>query len=455
MRYPSVMNVQDQKKDPIKVRHLQSSTQIIEMDEIKILTDPWLTEGEYYGSWYHFPAFPETEISKLDYDFIYVSHIHPDHLSEKTFRLLSKRVPVLIHTFESKFLKRKLESMNFDVIECKNAEPYIFQNGSSITIFAADNCNPVLCAKFLGCATVESKFGSTQIDTLALFENRGVSVLNTNDCPIELTEETIKVNKINKKNIDLLLVGYGGAGPYPQCFEFDSEQEKIKEAKLKEEKFLNQSLKYIDLIKPKAFAPYAGTYILGSKLVELNRFRGVPSVKDATDFLNGAVSSPTLGITLELFDEYLVGQKIHLKDHSHKKQSFQEFLDEIKNRSLDYESDTWNDEDLPELIHLAYGRFSDKCIEIGYQSDASIIIETESALFSMSPSHAPCFEKEKIQLEKKFVKITLSHNLLHRLLRGPRFAHWNNAEIGSHLKYKRNPNVFERGLYHALCYFHQ
>lgn len=449
------MLLQDKKTDPIIVRHLQSSTQIIAMDEIKILTDPWLTEGEYYGSWYHFPVFPENEISKLDYDFIYVSHIHPDHLSEKTFSLLPKKVPILIHKFESKFLKRKLESMNFDVIELNNAEPYIFQNGSSITIFAADNCNPILCSKFLGCATVESKFGSTQIDTLALFENRGVSVLNTNDCPIELAEETIKENNINKKNIDLLLVGYGGAGPYPQCFEFDSEQEKAKEAKLKEIKFLNQSLKYIDLVNPKVFAPYAGTYILGSKLVELNGFRGVPSVKDATDFLKGVVSSTTLGITLELFDEYLVGQKIHLKDNSLKQQSYQEFLDEIANKSLDYESDIWLDEDLPELIEMAYKRFSDKCVEIGYQSVTSIIIETEAVLFSMSPYQAPCFEKVKITMENKFVKITLSNNLLHRLLRGPRFAHWNNAEIGSHLKYKRNPNIFERGLYHALCYFHQ
>ena len=30
----------------------------------------------------------------------------------------------------------------------------------------------------------------------------------------------------------------------------------------------------------------------------------------------------------------------------------------------------------------------------------------------------------------------------------------NNAEIGSHLKFYRNPNIFEREVYLSLCYFH-
>ena len=37
---------------------------------------------------------------------------------------------------------------------------------------------------------------------------------------------------------------------------------------------------------------------------------------------------------------------------------------------------------------------------------------------------------------------------------GPKFAHWNNAEIGSHIKFFRKPNKFERDLHFAICYFH-
>ena len=71
----------------ITVTHLQSSTQLIDLAGVKVLTDPWLTDGEYYGSWYHYPPFGEENIRKLEYDFIYVSHIHPDHLSERTIEV--------------------------------------------------------------------------------------------------------------------------------------------------------------------------------------------------------------------------------------------------------------------------------------------------------------------------------------------------------------------------------
>lgn len=89
--------------------------------------------------------------------------------------------------------------LGYEVIECDNAKPFVFNNGSSVTIYAADNCNPELCGKLMGCGIVEKKFGSTQIDTLALFEMDDQSVLNTNDCPFELVSKTIKSNRLDEK----------------------------------------------------------------------------------------------------------------------------------------------------------------------------------------------------------------------------------------------------------------
>ena len=103
----------------MQITHLQSSTQIVQFDTIKVLTDPWLTDGEYLGSWYHYPPFQKHDLDKLDYDYIYVSHIHPDHISEETFKSLPKKVPVLIHRYASPFLKFKIEKVfGYDVIEC-------------------------------------------------------------------------------------------------------------------------------------------------------------------------------------------------------------------------------------------------------------------------------------------------------------------------------------------------
>ena len=54
----------------------------------------------------------------------------------------------------------------------------------------------------------------------------------------------------------------------------------------------------------------------------------------------------------------------------------------------------------------------------------------------------------------KHVIYKLNPNLLKNILKGPKYAHWNNAEIGSHIRFYRNPNVFDRKLYLSMSYFH-
>ena len=62
--------------------------------------------------------------------------------------------------------------------------------------------------------------------------------------------------------------------------------------------------------------------------------------------------------------------------------------------------------------------------------------------------------KDTIKLKKPYLIINLNPNLLYNLLKGPKYAHWNNAEIGSHLSFDRHPNIYERGLHTSLSYFH-
>jgi UDP-MurNAc hydroxylase len=58
---------------------------------------------------------------------------------------------------------------------------------------------------------------------------------------------------------------------------------------------------------------------------------------------------------------------------------------------------------------------------------------------------------------KKFSKYVIYETdlrLLKFLLMGPKYAHWNNAEIGSQINFYRKPDVFERELYYSMSYFH-
>lgn len=437
----------------ISVTHLQSATQIIKLGKYKILTDPWLTEGEYMGSWFHFPPFEESEISNLDYDYIYVSHIHPDHLSEKTFKKLSKKVPVFILKYKFEFLKKKIESFGFDVIELISSEKYKLDMDSSITIYAADNCDPELCFRYFGCGDLEESVGSTQIDSMAVFEYKNKAILNTNDCPYELAEKTILKNSLNSKSFDLLLVGYSGAGAYPQCFTQMEPKEMLMEAQNKKKLFLKSAVNYINLIKPIAYAPFAGTYVLGSKLNKLSEYRGVPTILESINFIDQNKCVNSSGIHLEQKFEYNLENRELIKHRNTSKINFEDYMKYISRLKLDYEDDNWDKNLEVELVEKSYLRFKKKSEELNLKSRTVIYICTGVSTYSFG-----VFEEIKASTNfinnDNFLKIELHYNLFNRLIRGPKYAHWNNAEIGSHLKIERRPNIYERGLFYCLSFFH-
>ena len=67
-------------------------------------------------------------------------------------------------------------------------------------------------------------------------------------------------------------------------------------------------------------------------------------------------------------------------------------------------------------------------------------------------------EYEFIDLSKlkkdNFISFKVDPRLLKELLLGPRYAHWNNAEIGCHIKFNRKPDIYERGIHFCMNYFH-
>ncbi len=98
---------------------------------------------------------------------------------------------------------------------------------------------------------------------------------------------------------------------------------------------------------------------------------------------------------------------------------------------------------------------NDKRKEINFISKTKVLIKLESNLFIKLSFDGGKFELvENLNGIESFVEYQLSLKLLNRILKGPKYAHWNNAEIGSHIKYRRVPNTFERGLYYSMCYFH-
>ncbi|WP_102108574.1 MBL fold metallo-hydrolase [Oceaniglobus roseus] len=438
----------------MKITHLQSSSELIEAGGVRILTDPWLVQGEYYGSWYHYPPLP-MDVDSLDYDAIYVSHIHPDHLSRKTFQRLDRRKPVLIHRFEEKFLKRNIEAMGFTVVELDHGVPHDLGGGASIEIYAADNCDPELCAKFIGCAPVESAFRFTQIDSLAVITDGTHTVLNTNDCPFDLSRTVIERVKRRHPVIDLMLVGYAGAGPYPQCFTFADDAGRRAAAARKEAQFIAQAVRYVDAVQPRAFMPFAGTYVLGGRLGPLNGTRGVPSLAEALARIEAGISVESRGFLLPAGESFDFGsEEVSAAYREPAAEEVAAFVASTAGAPYDYDDvEDVGDAALFDALSAAHPRFAAKARDIGFDSPTRIVVRDGNG-FAAAFDAVNGPEPVEAMPEAGFVEITVDRRLLQQLLKGPRFAHWNNAEIGSHLHYRRVPDTFERGLYYCLSALH-
>ena len=127
-------------------------------------------------------------------------------------------------------------------------------------------------------------------------------------------------------------------------------------------------------------------------------------------------------------------------------------------KKYDYEYDPIpTEQEIIDLAKQAFKRFEMYRKKIDFSSNTVILIEFSEKIFIKLSSNGESISfisKQESQNEKKYIKIFLDPRLLKRLLQGPKYAHWQVADGGSHLTYDRFPNNYERGLNYCLCYFH-
>jgi UDP-MurNAc hydroxylase len=443
----------------MKITYLASATVLIEHKNTKILTDPWLVAGEYYGSWDHYPPL-EIDYSMFDdVDYIYITHIHPDHMSKGTLDRIKKDIPIIIHNYDAKFVKLNLERWGRKVIELNHGAMFHCGDGLNLHVYAADNCNPQACFKFLGCGKVETKMGSTGIDTLAVIENGEKAILNVNDCPYELSAPVMDRILERHPAIDLLLVGYAGAGSYPQCWESYSNEEKLNVyGQNKKTKLLTMGLNFLKKVKPTHYMPFAGTYTLRGKLAYLERYKVVPELSEALSHYqeNYPYSNGFLLNSCEYFD-LETGQV----SNKYKATSFEERINYAENvlsqHKYEYEyDDQVTVQAFKDILGECYTRFDNKRKEFKFTSDTNVYVylpEQKMIQVSCKGAGYKIINQSEFD-DNRYVTYRVDPKLLYRILRGPRYAHWNNAEIGSHIQFARKPDIYERGLYYCMNYFH-
>ena len=395
----------------------------------RILCDPWIVDGVFEDAWYHYPPL-KTKLSDIkDVDAIYVSHIHPDHYDEKNFDF-PKNIPLIILNEGPNFLKKNLINKGYsNFIEIKNDETKEFKE-FQLTLYKP----------FSKHIFEESLIGNL-IDSALVLENNGVTAINFNDNQPD--EEACNFLKNKFKSIDLAMLAYNAAGPYPSCYDNLTKEEKIGEHKRILKRNFEQLCNIIPILQPRSVLPFAGSYIIGGKNYYKNEYLGTTTWDECAEHLNENLKFDTKVFCLRENQTYDIKNQKQLEKYEKLDvNEMKKYILSLKDKKYEYEMDEMpNISKLKDEINLASSRFIDKVKKFKIELKSNVYLKIKD---------------ENIQIVKgnesnRHIYCDLDLRLLKRILH--KKAHWNNAEIGTHINFKRIPNKMEPDFHTCMSFF--
>jgi len=448
----------------MQVRYLNSAAIVIEDNGDKVLCDPWLVDGAYYGSWCHYPPPDFTPEDFNDVDYIYISHIHPDHFHPPTLKKMDSEIPVVIHDYANNYLKHEIEKLGFEVEELPHNERVHLAGDIHINILAADSCDPELCGNYFGCNWYGGNTtgdGSAQVDTMAAIDNGEYTIVDMNDCPYPMVEGSMREIKNSYEDIDLVSHQYAAAQFYPQSMTDYTHEQKIE---AKQEVILEKQRKAKEFVKffdADYYMPFAGEYVLAGKLAGLNKYTANPPRIQAYNYFTQNLDPKEHQCVFLNSNEF-----IDLKTGEYSKpfepidpvEQHQYIEKNLADRKFTYEyDDTPSLDELISYLPDAYTNLEEKRDNWGFESKTTVLVSLKNESYaevSMNGDGYDIIKSPDLDSYNGYVKFDLDPRLLKRIFKGPAHAHWADAKIGSHLGIAKQPDIYERGLYEAMSAFH-
>ena len=405
-------------------------------DGTRVLCDPWIANGVFEGSWYHYPPLSTTPEDVLNVDAVYVSHLHPDHFDERFFNF-DKTIPIIALEHGHNFLRKKLLELGYNnLVLIKDGETVAFKE-FTITLFAPFTRNNFH----------EAEVGNL-IDSAMVIECSGMKAFNANDNTP--TPETCTSLKQRFGTIDLAMINYNAAGPYPGSFANLSDSEKRSE----HDRILDRNIAYmhnlVETLAPRMVLPFAGAYILGGHLSRLNDYLGTTTWDVCAQKLNEIGLSTTKVVRLREHDvlniesgesspEYVPLSPEHLK----------QYTQQVSGDKYPHELDNMpNSAQIIADLETASDRMRQRMARAGISSDRTVTIDVDSKPIQIHPT----FSTNTDLNATPRLACSLDPRLLRRIL--DRVSHWNNAEIGCHVEFNRVPNEYQPDLHTALQFLH-
>tara|TARA_B110000483_G_C18164640_1_gene530745 strand:+ start:491 stop:1822 length:1332 start_codon:yes stop_codon:yes gene_type:complete len=438
----------------MKITHYSNSFVSVKEKNTLIACDPWIGYGLENG-WLSFPIYKNGSqlLDKIKPNYIYISHLHCDHLDKINLNKIKKKnIKIIIKNFKNKRLKSKISELGFkNIIECDEWKKYRLNKDLSVAIVPQISTN----------SSNEDDAVNYDLDTSIVMQSNSTKKVfyNNVDNPLSFTD-LVKVKKFIKKefkrNIDICCLPAGAAGEYPHCF-MNINRAKEKDTVINSH--LKKLVKQIRILKVKNFFHAGGIYTIYGKFHSLNSLIAVPTENQINDILKN--------LKINYFN-ILGGNSLISKNNEWKKIISKNFnlstkRDIIKKSSkvkYFYEKNIikFNEKKLD----LQFLNSKKKYFEIiknfkiksSWQIDFYIYknlkIDSYSKIDKKKSNFLKKYSLKYNKSKKKFshLKCFLDLSLFDGLLR--KKYTWNPAVAGSVMMFERKPNIFDPNLTNSL-----
>jgi UDP-MurNAc hydroxylase len=435
----------------MKITHLSNSFILIESQNVKICCDPWVGRANY-GGWHSFPEFEKNDLINYlkDFDIVYISHLHDDHLDTKFLResgLYDKKF--IIKKFQYNTLYNRLKSIGAN--EIYELEPFDFftYNGLKMSILPQMATN----------SSDLDEDVEYDLDTSFIVADQETVFFNQVDNPYSLKDYEMLANwiELNYGKITISALMAGAASEYPQAF-LNIDRSSEKDRIIKSE--LNRLVNVLQILKPIYYFAAGGTYFIPGNLYKLNSFVALPNTAQIKNELNLNNISTTFleleggkSVTIDSLHEAVISTSIQ---NTSNEMSIS--IENHKNDFYDYELEV-NEITLNLLIDLfssAKLNWEKELINknIKIEQDLEFIIYDKMELNDnlVTICEEPIGElklSNNIQKSKGLLKIHIDIRSMYLCL--IRKKVWNGT-IGALCLFERTPNVFYPSVTFSLNY---
>jgi hypothetical protein len=219
----------------MKITYITHACLLIEINKIKIITDPWLTGPSWGGSLWHYPAHNYTPSNLPTPDIIFFSHGHDDHFHEQTISNFPKKwfdATILAPRYNISWWEGEIKKKFKNSIFLKHNESLNFNKNIRFQMFLNTN----------------DEFDSS----IKIKNSKNCIFLQTDNLMDE--KEAKRISKIDR--IDLAFVIPFLTGIFPGFYKWDSDT-LIKLSNHKIQKSLNYCSNIVKSLSPKYTVPYA------------------------------------------------------------------------------------------------------------------------------------------------------------------------------------------------------